>query len=231
MKERINLNKVALIGRTFEEYDKIFRLRDFNSNHVKILDVGSGVSSFCAEAQDVGMNVMAMDPIYDHDAKELEIKCEQDIDLIIKELDGVEHLYVWNIFKSKEHLKKQREDAYKRFIIHYRNNRNVFYISESMPKTSFINNQFDIVISSHLLFLYDHIFDYSFHEETIKEMLRITSNEIRMFPLLNLYGKKSIYLDDILEYLDLNDVEWSIERIDYEFIRGGNEMLRLIKPE
>ena len=62
-------------------------------------------------------------------------------------------------------------------------------------------------------------------------MLRITSKEIRIFPLLNLYGKKSIYLDDILEYLDLNDVEWTIEKVDYEFIRGGNEMLSLIKPE
>lgn len=229
MKKRINLNKVALIGRTFEEYYKIFRLGDFSSNQLKILDVGSGVSSFCAEAQDLGMNVMAMDPIYDHGAKELAIKCEQDIDLIIKELDGVEYLYIWNIFKNKEQLKKQREEAYKKFIAHYRNNRNEFYISESMPKTSFENNQFDIVISSHLLFLYDHIFDYSFHEETIKEMLRITSKEIRIFPLLNLYGKKSIYLDDILEYIDLNDVEWSIEKVDYEFIRGGNEILKIIE--
>jgi hypothetical protein len=227
MKERINLNKVVLIGRIFEEYYKIFRLSDFNLNHIKILDVGSGVSSFCAEAQDVGMNVMAMDPIYDHDAKELAIKCKQDIDLIIKELDGVEHLYVWNIFKSKEHLRKQREEAYKRFFKHYRNNRNEFYVSESMPKTSFENNQFDILISSHLLFLYDHIFDYKFHEETIKEMLRITSKEIRIFPLLNLYGKRSINLDHILEYLKLNDVEWSIEKVNYEFIRGGNEIIRI----
>ena len=123
MKERINLNKVALIGRTFGEYYKIFRLNDFKSKNLKILDVGSGVSSFCAEAQDVEMNVMAMDPIYDHNAKKLAIKCEQDIEMIIKELDGAEHLYIWNIFKNKEHLKKQREEAYKKFINHYRNNR------------------------------------------------------------------------------------------------------------
>jgi len=231
MKERINLNKVALIGRTFEEYDKIFRLSDFNSYHINILDVGSGVSSFCAEAQDLGMNITAMDPIYGHNAEELAIKCEQDIDLIIKELDGVENLYIWNIFKNKEHLRKYREEAHKKFIKHYRNNRNKFYLSESMPKTSFNNKQFNLVISSHLLFLYDHIFDYMFHEETIKEMLRITSKEIRIFSLLKLYGKKSIYLYDILEYLDLNYVKWSIQKVDYEFIRGGNEMLKLIKFE
>ncbi|MFX1276336.1 MAG: hypothetical protein ACFFBP_01200 [Promethearchaeota archaeon] len=229
MKDKINLDKVALIGRRFKEYYKIFRLSDFNSNYIKILDVGSGVSSFCAEAQKFGMNVTAIDPIYEYDAHQLEEKCAKDLDLVIKELNGVEHLYIWNIFKTKEDLKDQRKEAYKIFIHHYKNNRKKFYISETLPKTSFENKQFDVIISSHLLFLYDHLFDYSFHEDAIKEMLRIASREIRLFPLVNLYGKSSRRLDGILEYLDLNDIEWFIEKVDYEFIRGGNEMMRIIK--
>lgn len=94
MKERINLKKVALIGRTFEELYKIFRLSDFDSNQIKFLDVGSGVSSFCAEACEKGMNVFAMDPIYYYESEELRIKYEVDLENIIYELDGVEHLYI-----------------------------------------------------------------------------------------------------------------------------------------
>ncbi|MFX1238651.1 MAG: hypothetical protein ACFE8P_13160 [Promethearchaeota archaeon] len=68
MKESINLDDVALIGRTFAEYEKMFRLRDFDLNSYKILDVGSGVSSFCAEANKAGFKVKALDPIYGQDS-------------------------------------------------------------------------------------------------------------------------------------------------------------------
>ncbi|MFX1446025.1 MAG: hypothetical protein ACFFHV_21630 [Promethearchaeota archaeon] len=229
IKERINLDKVALIGRTFEEYEKIFRLSDFKSNNIKILDVGSGVSSFCAEASRKGMNVTAIDPIYVYSPDVLENKCLSDLFLVINELKGVEHLYIWDIFKNKEDLRRQREKAFRRFIKHYRMGRNNCYISEDMPETSFDDNQFDIVISSHLLFLYDHIFDYNFHKNTIKEMLRICSKEIRIFPLVNLYGKTSPFLQLILRDNLLNNCHKSIERVDYEFIKGGNKFFRIIK--
>ena len=106
MKEKINLDKIALIGRTYAEYEKIFRLKDFVSSKYKILDAGSGVSSFCAEASQIGMNIIAMDPIYIYEPDELEVKCSKDLDLVIKELDGVEHLYIWDNFRNKEDLKK-----------------------------------------------------------------------------------------------------------------------------
>lgn len=231
MKQRINLDKVALIGRTFEEYYQIFRLSDFNSNHVKILDIGSGVSSFCAEALERGMNVTAMDTIYEYSANELKVKCADDLDLIIEELNGVEYLYHWNIFKNKENLRKQRERAYKKFIEHYRENNSINYVPKEMPHTSFENDQFDIIISSHLLFLYDHIFDYEFHKKTIMEMLRICSKEIRIFPLVNLYGNKSPFLSRIWDDDSFLDYKKSIEKVEYEFIRGGNEFLRIIKAK
>ena len=123
MKKKINIDKGALIGRTFEEYEKIFRLSDFKLNTITILDVGSGVSSFCAEASKKGINVRAIDPIYDYDSSDLEVKCSKDLDLIIKELNSVEYLHIWEIFRSKDDLKRQREKAYKRFIKHYRDNR------------------------------------------------------------------------------------------------------------
>ncbi|MFX1366165.1 MAG: hypothetical protein ACFFCE_05080 [Promethearchaeota archaeon] len=229
IKEKINLDKVALIGRTFDEYERIFRLSDFRLKNITILDVGSGVSSFCAEASNRGIKVIAMDPIYDYNSSSLEAKCSKDLDLVIKELNGVEHLYIWEIFRSKEDLKNYREKAYKQFIKHFRDNKSNLYTSEKMPKTTFKNNQFDLIISSHLLFLYDHIFDYTFHKETIKEMLRICSKEIRIFPLVNLYGRRSTFLQDFLKDPNFKNYKKTIERVDYEFIRGGNEFIKIIK--
>ena len=229
MKEKINLDKIALIGRTYAEYEKIFRLKDFVSSKYKILDAGSGVSSFCAEASQIGMNIIAMDPIYIYEPDELEVKCSKDLDLVIKELDGVEHLYIWDNFRNKEDLKKNREKAYKTFINHYKKNKDTHYVAESMPKTKFKDNQFDVILASHLLFLYDHIFDYDFHKNTIVEMLRICSKEIRIFPLVNLYGNKSKFFKKLLDDTHFKDKEKSVERVNYEFIKGGNEILRIIK--
>ena len=36
--------------------------------------------------------------------------------------------------------------------------------------------------------------DYNFHLNTIKEMLRVTSNEIRIYPLVKNRGKKSDFV-------------------------------------
>lgn len=227
IKERINLEKVALIGRRYSEYERMFRLNDFNSVNYKILDIGSGVSSFCAESSELDLNVLAIDPIYDYEPNELEIKCEKDLNYIIDELNGVEHLYKWDMFRNKKELIDQRSEAYRAFIKHYKTNRGRQYVPEKMPKTNLKSKQFDVALMSHLLFLYDHILDYDFHKETINEMLRLVSKEIRIFPLVNLYGKKSEFIQEVFEDNLFKDYKISIERVNYEFIKGGNEILRI----
>jgi hypothetical protein len=49
MDKQLDLKNIALIGRTFEEYYRMFDLDNLPTNE-HILDVASGVSSFCAEA-------------------------------------------------------------------------------------------------------------------------------------------------------------------------------------
>src|SRR6266536_804369 len=64
MKRGLALDKVVLLGRTLEEYRRYFAL-DLESLRGKaVLDVASGVSSFCAEAQGLGLEVMAFDSFF-----------------------------------------------------------------------------------------------------------------------------------------------------------------------
>ncbi|MFX1238652.1 MAG: hypothetical protein ACFFAS_01065 [Promethearchaeota archaeon] len=147
---------------------------------------------------------------------------------VIKELNGVEYLYNWNLFNSKETLKLQREKAYKAFLEDYKANREA-YILGALPRTIFDDDQFDIVLSSHFLFVYEHLFDYKFHLNAIREMLRICISEIRIFPLINLKGEASKFLNRISKDKELIYSKISIEKINYEFAIGGNEMMRIIK--
>ncbi|MDB6025077.1 MAG: hypothetical protein JWM68_1300, partial [Verrucomicrobiales bacterium] len=65
MKDGLELNKVVLLGRTFEEYTRYFGLNLDELRGRKILDIASGVSSFCVEANEQGLETTAFDPIYD----------------------------------------------------------------------------------------------------------------------------------------------------------------------
>ena len=56
-------------------------------------------------------------------------------------------------------------------------------------------------------------------------MCRVAT-ESRIFPLLTLDGQRSPYVDAIVSEFAAAGCEVSIERVDYEFQRGGNEMVR-----
>lgn len=228
MHKQLNLKNIALIGRTFEEYYNMFDLDDLPGNEI-ILDVASGVSSFCADANRRGLNVTASDKIYSLSPSEIEQKCKQDLDMIIKQMPGIADLFVWNYFKDIESLKNQREKAYKLFIEDFRKYGSKRYVPVEYPATDFGSNQFNISLSSGFLFLYEEHLNYDFHKNTILELLRITSQEIRIFPIVNLKGKKSSLVNVLMHDRDFESLQMFIKKVDYEFMKNGNEMMVMKK--
>ncbi len=102
------------------------------------------------------------------------------------------------------------------------------YISGELPLLPFENGQFDMALSSHFLFLYSAHLSIEFHIQALREMLRV-SHEVRVFPLLTLYGASSPHLRAVNEYFPENGFSVDTLRVPYEFQRGGNQML-VIKP-
>ena len=82
-------------------------------------------------------------------------------------------------------------------------------------------------MSSHFLFLYSEHFDLKFHIDSILEMCRVSKNEVKIFPLLDLKNQKSEYLKSILKILENKGFEAKIIKINYEFQKGANEMLSI----
>lgn len=152
---QLDLKNIALVGRTYEEYYKIFELNDDLLSNEIILDAASGVSSFCAEANARGFNVTSSDRIYVSTPDRIEQKCIQDLNFIINQLPDIADLYNWTFFKDVEALRAQREKAYKLFIEDFRNYGKKRYIPVEYPATGFLYNQFNICLVSHFLFLYE----------------------------------------------------------------------------
>lgn len=228
MEKKFNISQIAFIGRSYDEYMRMFDLDLDYLKDKRTLDCPAGASSFTAELLKNGYNVIAADILYDIDPDALEKKCGNDLLKVMRSLSGVEDMYIWNYFRTPEGLRKSRIAAYRKFINHYRKEKGSKYIKSELPELPFEDNEFSLILSSHFLFLYDDRLSYEFHRDMIQEMLRI-SKEIRIFPLIGLNGKKSLFVDKITEEGLFNGVKVEILKTRYEFMRGGNEMMKITK--
>ncbi|MNP80315.1 hypothetical protein D3C76_1783760 [compost metagenome] len=77
--------------------------------------------------------------------------------------------------------------------------------------------------------MYGDRLDVEFHLETLRELLRVTKAEIRIFPLVDLSGRRYPHLDEMISYIQRQG--WSAEEIQvpYEFQKGADSMLRLLR--
>lgn len=226
MAEKFELKDIVLIGRNFEEYYKMFQLGEISKDE-KILDVASGVSSFCAEANLKGYDVTASDRIYKFSPSEIQKKCAKDLETVIEELQDHKDHYNWEFFKYISAFRKTRKRTYERFITDFKEEGQSQYLDVEFPKTQFKEKQFTISFVSHFLFLYDEHLDYEFHKNTILELIRITSKEIRIFPIHNLRWEESSFARDLMKDPEFANHKMKIEKVDYEFAKNANEMLKL----
>src|SRR6478736_846867 len=100
-KRGLDLNRVVLLGRTLEEYQRFFGLDLQAWREKKILDVAAGVSSFTAESRALGYNVVAFDRIYSATAEEIRVRCEHDLGEVARDI-GQKPVYKWEFYKSAE---------------------------------------------------------------------------------------------------------------------------------
>jgi hypothetical protein len=128
-----------------------------------------------------------------------------------------------------DELGKVRLQAMQVFLEDYDSGRRECrYIEAELPVLPFADRSFELIVCSHFLFLYSSQLSEKFHLESVSEMCRVAS-EVRIFPLLTLDGVPSRHLAGLLDRLR---EFWaaSIETVQYEFQRGGNQMLRVKVP-
>jgi hypothetical protein len=220
------LDKVVLLGRTFEEYARYFALDGAALRGQAVLDVASGVSSFCAEANAQGIHVTAFDLIYGLAPEAIEARCGPDLDHVIRSVVGLT-TYKWDFYKSPEGLRPYRERAYKTFLGDYHVHRGSRYIAGSLPELPFRDSQFDLSLSSYLLFAYEDHFGYEFHKQSVLEMMRVTRGEARFYPLVNFEAHRCSHLEPLKKDPDLSHLTFEEVQTDFEFLVGSNWFLRV----
>ncbi len=226
MKDGLVLDKVVLLGRTLEEYRHYFALDLEKLRGQAILDVAAGVSSFCAEARGLELDVTAFDPIYEWTGEEIQRRCEPDLDQVTQAIGNLK-TYRWDFYQSPERLRRFRERAYRTFLADYRTGRGAWYMPGKLPALPFRGGQFDLTLVSYLLFVYEDQLDYEFHKRSLLEVLRVTRGETRCYPIVTFEARRCTYLDRLKEDHDLRKFRFEEVRTDFEFLVNSNYYLRV----
>ncbi|HEX8523938.1 MAG TPA: hypothetical protein VF669_16920 [Tepidisphaeraceae bacterium] len=224
--QSITINDTYPWGRNLEEYKSMFSLSRQDLGR-RVLACADGPASFNAEMTRLGNSVMSIDPLYEFTAKEIRQRIDATYVELVAAARTNEHRFCWGPIPSPEALGQRRMAAMEVFLEDYEAGRaQGRYQAQSLPRVSFATAQFDLALCSHFLFLYSHRFDLNFHFQSVLEMLRV-AREVRIFPLLDMDGWKSAHLEPLLARLDALGLNASVDRVDYEFQLGGNEMLRI----
>ena len=214
-------------GRSFDEYRRMFGLTDEDLSRT-ILGCADGPASFNAEMSKQGHRVVSCDPLYQFSTDQISQRIDATYENVINQTRRNQEKFVWDLIPSLDDLGRVRLAAMHDFLGDYeRGKAGGRYVPAQLPDLPFANLSFDLVLCSHFLFLYSDSFPLVFHQQAVDELCRV-AREVRIFPLLTYNGDPCPFVTPIMSYLKEAGRLASIEKVPYEFQRGGNMMMRIL---
>jgi hypothetical protein len=192
-----------------------------------ILGCADGPAAFNARMAELGHRTISCDPLYQFSAAQIRKRIDETYnDIIAQTYNNIER-FNWSTITSVDELGRVRRAAMDCFLADYNaGKRDGRYVSAELPHLPFRKGTFSLALCSHFLFLYSPILSLALHEQALDAMCRV-AEEVRIFPLLTYNSEPSPYVEPVTTALRAAGRQVSIERVTYEFQKGGNEMLRV----
>ena len=224
-KRGLQLDRIVLLGRTFEEYRRYFLFEPVDLVGKRVLDVAGGVSSFCAEANELGIIVTSFDPIYSLPAEKIMERSDPDLESVYQAIGSVP-TYRWEFYRNPEYMRELRKRASTIFLSDYKTHPER-YVPGELPGLPFADGEFDLTLVSYFLFAYQDRLDYAFHRESILEIMRVTRDEARIYPTVTFEAQPSEYIPMLRSDPALRRFAFTEIKTDFEFLANSNSFLRL----
>ncbi|MGW7679262.1 class I SAM-dependent methyltransferase [Kribbella sp. NPDC054772] len=215
---------MLVTSRSYEEYEAMFDLKELPDS---VLDCCAGGAGFTAEAAARGVDAIAADPAYELETPELVDTVRRSLPATSEIIGEHEASFVWHWYGSPERKDQYRIEAADRFL------QDVMeaperYVAAGLPELPFGDRRFELVLCSHLLFTWADKYDRGWHEAALRELIRVSNAEVRIFPLVQQGAGASIpWMHELLDSLE--GVSYEIRKVPYEFQVGANEMLVLTR--
>ncbi|WP_231589787.1 methyltransferase domain-containing protein [Methanosarcina siciliae] len=213
-------------GRSFEDYVRMFSLTPADLKR-KILGCGDGPASFNAELTECGGNIVSIDPVYSFSADQIQERIGETCDYVLDQTRKNQDKFVWQEIGSIAELERRRMSAMAKFLEDFpKGVVQKRYLAGELPSLPFGDGEFDLALCSHLLFLYTDNLSLDFHLRSMAELCRV-AKEVRIFPLLDVNGNRSPYIDLLTDFLRAEKRDVMKVKVAYEFQKGGNTMLKI----
>ncbi len=223
----LRLDEVVPWGRSAREYGAMFGLSAADLDR-RILDCAGGPSSFTAEMTEQGRQVISCDPLYQWSVAEISRRIDEIYPRMNALNEAEKEHFLWHEYGSPAELGRLRMRTMRRFLDDYPAGREQGrYIVGALPTLPFADRQFELALCSHFLFTYSEQFSTEFHIQSLLELTRV-AQEVRIFPVLTAFsGELSPHLSPVIERLTEHGFIVEVRTVEYEFQKGGNQMLCL----
>lgn len=222
------IGEMLVSARSGHEYGAMFDLDLAALAGRRILDCPGGAAAFTADASAARAHVTAVDPRYADDPDELVHHAHEETQRGNDDVRREPDRFVWTYFADVAAHLAERSAAVDRFaadrVAHPER-----YVAGRLPDLPFADDDFDLALSSHLLFTYDDRLDRDFHGAAVRELLRVSA-EVRLFPTLSMRFERSPLVDDVVTAARGAGAQVAVTRSPYEFQRGGNEVIVARRP-
>lgn len=221
----VGIGEMLISSRSLGEYMAMFNLTE-NDLSRKILDCPGGAAGFTSALNRLGGDVTACDMAYfDREAEQLAGIVAAETSRGNQYIRAHSEHYDWTFFADPEEHLRVRLGATKDFAADIKRNPHS-YVAGRLPALPFPDASFDLVLSSHLLFSYSDRLDSAFHLDAITELMRVSRDEVRIFPLVD-SGSAALYphLDTLLTDLRDRGIAGEVVEVEYRFQRGAHHML------
>jgi hypothetical protein len=223
------LDQVVPWGRSYAEYRRMFALADDELSAKRVLGCADGPASFNAEAAARGVRVVSCDPLYRLGEAQIRERIVATSGEVLEQTRRNAHEFLWREIPSIEALGALRKQAMHAFLDDFGSPaRAGRYVAAALPALPFANDAFDLAVCSHFLFLYSTQMSEGFHTGAVDELCRVAA-DVRIFPLVALGATPSPHVAAVAARAAARGCVVSIETVPYEFQRGANQMLRLVR--
>lgn len=221
-----NIGETLISARPLAEYRAMFDLSDDMLRSGRILDCPGGAASFGAEVRAMGAEVVSVDPMYAAPAAEMAARARADVVRGNEFVRANIERYVWSFFDgAAEHL-AMRGAGCERFVADRARNPDP-YVTAALADLPFADGAFTLALSSHLLFTYADRLSHDFHVSALRELVRVSPRQVRVYPLVDIAADPYPRMDRLRLDLEAHGVSSEIRVVPYEFQRGANRMMVL----
>lgn len=232
---RFIFSSVLFFGRSIDEYRTMFNFDPAEFTTKRILDCAAGPAALAAHGNELKLNVVACDPLYELPLATLRQRADDDAEQV-RSLQA----QTMELFDGTVRRAEQRRSDMNTFLSDFESGKAAGrYVPASLPHLPFEDNSFDLTLCGNLLFLYSDTasggmlpnsnLDYAFHFAALRELSRVTTGEVRIYPLVGPEAPEHHYVAPLCQDLKTHGINCTLTPVPHRDIKTATEMLVLTK--